>query len=197
MQPGKGEQTSADMVVIVRSAKLAGCFSVMEGEVRPKELLAFHTHANEDQHMYIISGNLHFEVGGANGLRFTAGAGCHVLKPRGTTHGFWNLGEETARYVETSTKDGFEHFVDSRQEGLGSMLSGAQNELGMTFETDRALEVMKEFDLTGLAGANLPSVKELIKDSAFRELLRTDETTREFVKYMAGVKIEGLLKGLL
>ncbi len=193
---GGGEATASDMRIILRTARLGGHFSVMEGEVRPKELLAFHTHTNEDQHMYIISGELHFEVGGADGFRFTAGPGAHVLKPRGSSHGFWNLGKETARYVETSTQDGFEHFVDGRQDGLGSMVSAGQGELGMTFETGRALEVMKEFGLTGLAGANLPSPKELIKDPGFREMMKNKES-REFFKYMAGVKIEEAFKGLL
>ena len=137
-----------------------------------------------------------FEVGGADGIRFTAGPGAHILKPRGISHGFWNLGDETAHYVETSTEGGFEQFVDSRQEGLGSMIGGAQSELGMTFETGRALEVMKEFGLTGLAGANLPEPKELIKDPAFREMMKSSEEGREFFKYMAGVKIKEAFKGL-
>ena len=59
---GGGEKTASDMKIIFRNSKLAGHFSIMEGEVRPGELLAFHTHANEDQHMYIINGELHFEV---------------------------------------------------------------------------------------------------------------------------------------
>lgn len=29
-----------------------------------------------------------------------------VLKPRGITHGFWNLGNPPVRYVATSTQDG-------------------------------------------------------------------------------------------
>lgn len=196
VQPGKGEKTASDMHIIFRTEKLAGHFSIMEGEVRPREILSFHTHSNEDQHMYIMNGELHFEVGGKDGIRFTAGAGCHVLKPRGTSHGFWNLGDETVRYVETSTEEGFEKFVDSRQEGLGAMVSGAEAELGMSFETDRTLEVMKEFGLTGLAGANLPSPKELIKNPDILKLLK-DENNREFFLYLGGVKLKEALKDLL
>jgi quercetin dioxygenase-like cupin family protein len=71
------------MRAIFRTERLGGHFSIMEGEVRPGEILVFHTHANEDQHMYLLNGELPFEVGGAGGLRFTAGGGSHVLKPRG------------------------------------------------------------------------------------------------------------------
>jgi len=197
VRPGEAEQTSADMVIAVRSAKLSSHFSIMEGEVRPNELLGFHTHANEDQHMYIINGELHFEVGGADGLRFTAGAGCHVLKPRGSSHGFWNLGNQTVRYVETSTQDGFEKFVDSRGEGLGSMLGTGTGELGMSFETGRSVDVMKEFGLTGMAGANVSDPKELIKDPAFRQLLAENEDIRELALYLGGAKIRQALRDLL
>lgn len=194
IQPQQQEQTASDMKIVARTEKLAGHFSVMEGEVRPNEILGFHTHANEDQHMYIIEGELHFEVGGAGGLRFTAKAGDHVLKPRGSSHGFWNLGKTTARYVETSTEEGFENFVDGRQEGLSSMISGATEELGMSFETARTLEVMKEFKLTGLAGANVSDPRELLQDPKFQEQLKNDETTRELFLYMGGTKIEGAVK---
>ena len=197
IRPEDQETTASDMRVVARSAKLAGHFSIMQGEVRPNEILGFHTHANEDQHMYIIEGELHLEVGGAGGLRFTAKAGDHVLKPRGSSHGFWNLGSTTARYVETSTEDGFERFVDSRQDGLAAMLGGATDELGMSFETERTLEVMKEFRLEGLSGANVSDPKELIRDPAFRELLRTNETVRELVIYLGGAKIAGFLQDFL
>ena len=194
VRPGQGEKTASDMLMIFRSAKLAGHFSIMLGEVRPKELLSFHTHTNEDQHMYIINGELQFEVGGKDGIRFTAGAGDNVLKPRGSSHGFWNLGDETVRYIETSTSDGFEKFVDSRSDGLGAMLSGATSELGMSFETQRSIEVMKEFGLTGLAGANLPPPNELVKDPAFREMMRTSPEARELFKYLGGVKLKDAIK---
>jgi mannose-6-phosphate isomerase-like protein (cupin superfamily) len=196
IHPGQGEKTASDMAMIVRSRRLGNHFSIMEGEVRPGELLAFHTHANEDQHMYIIEGELHFEVGGSDGIRFTAGPGAHVLKPRGSSHGFWNLGKTTARYVETSTESGFEHFVDGREEGLASMVGQATEALGMSFETQRALEVMKEFSLTGLAGANLPPPHELLADPGFRSMIKNDPVAREFFVQLGGVKLKEAIGGL-
>jgi len=197
IQPADQEQTASDMNIVARNARLSGHFSVMQGEVRPREILGFHTHANEDQHMYIIAGELHFEVGGAGGLRFRAKAGDHVLKPRGSSHGFWNVGDTAAHYVETSTQDGFERFVDSRKQGLSTMVGGATESLGMSFETERTLEVMKEYELTGLAGANVSNPEELIKDPAFREMMRTNEAARELFLYLGGTKLEALVKGLL
>ncbi|MEQ8273536.1 MAG: hypothetical protein RKU31_07740 [Deltaproteobacteria bacterium] len=66
IRPEDQESTASDMKIVARNAALGGHYSVMQGAVRPKEILAFHTHHNEDQHMYIISGELHFEVGGAD-----------------------------------------------------------------------------------------------------------------------------------
>ncbi len=190
------EKTASDMVMVFRNDRLGGHFSIMEGEVRPRELLAFHTHTHEDQHMYIIEGELHFEVGGKDGIRFTAGAGDHVLKPRGSSHGFWNLGDTVARYIETSTEGGFERFVDGRKEGLGAMVGGATEDLGMSFETGRAMEVMKEFELTGLAGANL-DVKELLSDPSFHKMMRENPQAREFFLYMGGAKMKEAIRRLL
>ncbi|MFT5681638.1 MAG: mannose-6-phosphate isomerase-like protein (cupin superfamily) [Myxococcota bacterium] len=197
VHPGQGEATASDMKMIFRPSRLSGHFSIMEGEVRPGELLAFHSHVNEDQHMYIIEGELNFEVGGVDGIRFTAGPGSHVLKPRGSSHGFWNLGDTTARYIETSTEDGFEKFIDGRAEGLASMLGQAQGELDMSFEIQRSLEVMKEFSLTGLAGANLPPPHELLADSGFRKMLTTNPMVREFVLHLGGVKLREAIGKLL
>ena len=67
----------------------------------------------------------------------------------------------------------------------------------MSFETARALEVMKEFELTGLAGANISNPEELLRDPKFREALRTDKTTREFFAYLGGVKVKQFLRELL
>ena len=196
VRPGQGEKTSADMVMIFRSRRLAGHFSIMEGEVRPNELLGFHTHANEDQHMVLLSGELQIEVGGAEGIRFTARAGDHVLKPRGITHGFWNMGSETARYVETSTQDGFERFIDARAEGLGHMLETASAELGMSFELERSVEVIREHGLTGMAGAKVDGLPQLLRDPAMRRTLRENPAAIELFFELGGARIRKALSAL-
>jgi len=110
--PFEGEKTASDMVIKARTEDLAGDFSVMEGVIHPNELLAPHTHEHEAQLVYIITGELEFEVGGKDGLRFTAPAGSYVIKPRGVAHAFWNKTEVEARYMELSGKEHFQNFVD-------------------------------------------------------------------------------------
>lgn len=194
--PGQAEKTSSDLDIVFRTSRLDGKFSIMEGEVKPGELVSFHSHVNEDQHMFMIEGELHFEIGGKDGVRFTAGPGCHILKPRGSLHGFWNLGETTARYVETSTLDGFERFIDSRAGGVGAMMGNADDGLGIKFDLMRAMEVMREFDLTGLSGINAPAPHVLARDANFRHLIATDSEFREFALHLGGLKLKEIVSSM-
>jgi len=155
--PDEGEETSTDMVIKARTAQLGGDFSIMHGEVRPNELLAPHTHHNEDQAVYLLNGSLEFEIGGKGGLRFSAGVGDWVLKPRGVSHGFWNTGDETVHYIELSGKDGFERFIDSRAEGIDNLVRTGEQELGMEIHVERIPGLMLKHKLKGLAGANVPT----------------------------------------
>jgi hypothetical protein len=66
----------------------------------------------------------------------------------------------------------------------------------MSVEIGRTLEVMKEFGLRGLAGANLPPASEMVKDPAFFALLKNEEI-REFALYIGGVKLKDFVRGLL
>ncbi len=159
--PDGGEETASDMLIKARSTALGGDFSIMHGEVRPHELLAPHTHDNEDQAVFVITGELEFEVGGRDGLRFSAGPGSWVLKPRGISHGFWNVKDTTVQYVELSGRDGFEQFVDARQDGLLSMVMTGQRELGISFHAERIPELMAKHGLTGLAGINTDDLPKL------------------------------------
>ncbi len=153
-QLGEGEKTATDMLIIARSKMLGGDFSIMQGTIGPRELLAPHTHEHEDQAVFIISGELEFEVGGEGGLRFSAGPGDYVLKPRGVEHCFWNLSEtETVHYIELSGRDGFEKFVDGRSKGLLRWQAEAHIKLDIDTSFLRIPILLKRHGLTGLASA--------------------------------------------
>ena len=152
---GEGEKTETDMLIVSRAKMLGGDFSIMQGTIGPLELLAPHKHEREDQAVFVISGELEFEVGGDGGLRFTAGAGSYVLKPRGVEHCFWNLSKtETVHYIELSGRDGFEKFVDYRKQGIIKWQVKANAELKMHTNYLRIPKLMLQHGLTGLASAN-------------------------------------------
>lgn len=148
--PGEGERTASDMVIKARSKEMEGDFSVMEGVIYPNELLAPHTHDHEAQLVYVISGELEFEVGGKDGLRFSAPAGSYILKPKGVMHSFWNKKDIEARYIELSGRNYFENFVDSKSKGdIHSILHAKDH--GMDTHIKDTIRLITEHNLKGLA----------------------------------------------
>ncbi|MEM7094284.1 MAG: cupin domain-containing protein [Actinomycetota bacterium] len=147
---GDGETTATDMTIIGDVDMLDG-FSIMHGVVPAQSLLAPHTHADETQAIYVISGSLEMEVGGENGLRFTAPAGSYVLKPKGVEHAFWNLGDEDVEYIELNNGPKFAGFVRSRSEGLVKSQRRAAKDFDVTANPKRIPKLLLKNRLKGLA----------------------------------------------
>lgn len=162
-KPGEGEQTDTHLAIKARSRDMGGDFSVMEGVINPHELLAPHSHKFEDQMVYVITSELVFEVGGADGMRFTAPAGSYVQKPRGLMHCFWNVTDTPAQYIELSGRSGFEGFVDSQKKGSLEGIKNAERDWGMTWDFEYTIRLMKENQLTSLASAEMPHLPNLPK----------------------------------
>ena len=154
--PTDGEQIHT-MQIKVRSDQLGGDFSVMQATIAPYQLLVPHTHTHEDQAVFVIDGELEFEVGGPGGTRFTAKKGAYVIKPRGVSHGFWNRTDKVAHYIELSGRDGFEGFVYSTKEGALMAAKEAEDKFSVTFHYDRVPGLMKEHGLTSVAGMGMPT----------------------------------------
>lgn len=170
--PGQGETTGVDMVIKARSRDMGGDYSVMEGVIRPHTLLAPHSHKFEDQLVFVITGTLEFEVGGADGLHFSAPAGSYVQKPRGIVHGFWNTTDTPSRYIELSGRSGFEGFVDSTSRGNLYATMHADHDWGMVFSFEDTLRLMKEHKLKGLAMMHIPTLFEAAEVSDAPEPVR-------------------------
>jgi quercetin dioxygenase-like cupin family protein len=99
----------ADMVHKVGASHLAGNLLIMEGVIRPGQLIAPHTHTREDECAYVLSGELTYQIGD---LVRTVSAGTYVVKPRGIPHAFWNGGSEPARVMELHLPATFDSFYD-------------------------------------------------------------------------------------
>ncbi len=160
-KPGEGERTATDMIIMARSRDMGGDFSVMEGVINPGELLAPHTHKFEDQLVYVISSELVFELGGADGIQVTAPAGSYVQKPRAIMHCFWNATDTPARYIELSGRDKFEGFVDSKQQGDLKSTLNAERDWGMIMHLDEIPRLIEDNNLTGLAMSETPHLPSL------------------------------------
>ena len=160
-KPGEGERTATDMVIKARARDMGGDFSVMEGVINPGELLAPHLHKYEDQLVFVITSELEFEVGGKEGLRFTAPAGSYIQKPRGILHAFWNSTDVPAHYIELSGQHGFEGFVDGISQGQLKSTLTAEADWGMAFSIEDILRLMKEHNLKSLAMSEMPELPSL------------------------------------
>ncbi len=156
IEPGNGEPIGS-MTIKVRAQQLGGDFSVMQARVEPHQLLVPHTHQNEDQAVFVIEGELEFEVGGEGGTRFTAKQGSYVIKPRGVSHGFWNRTDQTVHYIELSGREGFEKFVYDTGDGALRAARQAESKYDVVFHVQRVPAMLKEHRLTSVAGMEMPT----------------------------------------
>lgn len=69
-----------------------------------------HAHENEDEHFYVIEGNVEFLD---RNKTVTAGPGSLVILPRGHLHGFWNLSDKPAKMLIVVTPGEFASFFDT------------------------------------------------------------------------------------
>lgn len=94
--PGEGldgRVFGLDMTRRVRGTDTGGAFFAVEFELSPGEEVPPHIHHNEEEILYIVSGEVESRVGDE---RIDAPAGtCHTI-PRGTVHGQANHGSEPA-----------------------------------------------------------------------------------------------------
>lgn len=176
--PNEGETSGTHLVTKVHASQLDNEYSVMEGVMKSRSLLAPHTHQNEDQVVIVLDGELEFEVDGEGGTRFTAPAGSYVIKPRKRQHTFWNATDEDVRYIELSGGPGFQGFIDDSTE-RGSMEASRDSEeqFGISWHHDRIPKLMLENKLTSISGVEMPwdkinigSVKDVLE--RLRDVLR-------------------------
>jgi quercetin dioxygenase-like cupin family protein len=112
-RPGEGGRVrnplTGQVVFKVRSEETGGSLTVFENVVPPGVGPPLHTHANEDESLYVIEGELRFKLGDE---LHAAPAGSFVFIPRGAPHTWQNVGGEPARMLIHFTPSGMERFFD-------------------------------------------------------------------------------------
>ncbi len=111
--PGQGESVDnpvgGDVVFKARGDHTGGSLTAFETIVAPGEGPPLHTHANEDESLYVIEGEVRFKLG--DEMRM-APAGSFVFIPRGAPHTWQNVGDGQARMLVHFTPSGMERFFD-------------------------------------------------------------------------------------
>lgn len=93
----------------VRGEQTGGSLTAFETVAPPGEGPPLHTHANEDESLFVIEGEMRFELGDEVQA---APAGSFVFIPRGPPHTWQNVGEQPARMLIHFTPSGMERFFD-------------------------------------------------------------------------------------
>ena len=77
-----------------------GTISLVEVVLAPRGGVPAHTHAGDDETLYVLEGSLHVRVGEE---RVTLGAGGCLFAPRGTVHAHANPRDTIARVLVISS----------------------------------------------------------------------------------------------
>jgi quercetin dioxygenase-like cupin family protein len=111
-RPGEGgtvENPLAQVAFKVRGEQTGGRVTAFETVVPPGEGPPLHSHANEDESMYVIEGEMRFKLG--DELQ-AAPTGSFIFVPRGAPHTWQNVGDGPARMLIHFTPSGMERFFD-------------------------------------------------------------------------------------
>jgi len=136
--PGEGEHirnsVGGPVTLKLRGEQTNGQLSVFENLVPSGAGPPLRVHAHEDECIYVIAGELRFQLGERFGR---APRGSFVFVPRGTDHCFQNVGAEDARVLVMFTPACMERFferfaVKARGMTAGEAFRSIGREVGMT-----------------------------------------------------------------
>ena len=97
-----------DLITVkVSSEETGGAFAVAEETTPPGGGPPPHLHANEDESLYVLEGEVEFLVGERT-IRADAGSSAYV--PRNVLHTFKNVGETPSRMLAVVSPGGLEEF---------------------------------------------------------------------------------------
>jgi quercetin dioxygenase-like cupin family protein len=102
-----GNPLGGQVAFKVRGGQSGGSMTAFETIVATGEGPPLHTHANEEETLYVLEGTVRFKLGDE---LHTGSAGSFAFVPRGAPHTFQNVGDEPARLLI--------HFSPSGMEGL-------------------------------------------------------------------------------
>jgi quercetin dioxygenase-like cupin family protein len=127
---------------MLTGATTGGTFGLVEHDLPARQLGSpIHTHANEDEYSYVLSGRLTARIGDEV---VEAGPGELVVKPRGIPHAFWNSGDEPVRFLELISPAGFEEYFFELAEPFNSQDEAAMGEVVARYELDLRMETIGE-----------------------------------------------------
>jgi quercetin dioxygenase-like cupin family protein len=104
-----GNPLGGTVVFKARGEQTDGALTAFEVAVPPGEGPPLHVHANEEETLYVLEGDVRFKLG--DDLR-VASAGAFAFVPRGKPHTFQNVGSSPARLLIHFAPAGMERFFE-------------------------------------------------------------------------------------
>lgn len=98
-----------DVAFKVRGEQSGGALTAFETVVAPGQGPPLHTHAHEEETLYVLEGEVRFRIGDDV---HAGGPGSFVFVPRGTPHTFHNAGEDPLRMLIHFSPSGMERFFE-------------------------------------------------------------------------------------
>lgn len=98
-----------DLAFKVRGAQSGGALTAFETIVAPGQGPPLHTHAHEDETLYVLDGEVRFKIGEE---LHAGGPGSFAFVPRGAPHTFQNVGAGSARLLIHFSPTGMERFFE-------------------------------------------------------------------------------------
>jgi quercetin dioxygenase-like cupin family protein len=135
--PGEGETLANPLAGSVtfkaRAPETGGSMAVLETTVPAGQGPPLHLHANEDEFIYVLEGDLQFRLGAD---LHAAPSGAFVFIPRGLHHTWRNVGDGPARLLIGFTPSGMERFFElmaarGSRAGDGSAFAATGREVGL------------------------------------------------------------------
>lgn len=102
--------TGALMIVKADAERTGGAFALVDLRAPPGYETPYHVHRREDEHFYVLDGELECVYGAEDAERVVAGPHDTVFLPRDVPHGFRVVSDDPLRMLATVTPAGLEDF---------------------------------------------------------------------------------------
>jgi len=157
-QAGEGEtlHVAASTMLMVEATWTRDAYCIMEQIIPPELVAPVHSHADEDQVLWVLEGSL---VLWADGEEVQLDAGGVALRPAGIPHSMWNATASSARILEiTSPAPRFQAYMRAvsalreTDQATESRVREVADQHGMTFYPDKTAEIVARTGLSTTGG---------------------------------------------
>jgi quercetin dioxygenase-like cupin family protein len=131
----------------VESADCGGSLAVLEVEIPARTLVKPHNHSREDEFSAVLEGTVGIRV---EDRVLDSAPGAYLVKPRGTPHAMWNVGDVPAEVAEILSPAGLETYFEElapilAEHGTPPAYYQLAENYGITIQDDWIVELERTY----------------------------------------------------